>query len=182
MDIKVWVGCLAHYNNGDLIGAWMDAEDAPTWVCPQRNPDDIYINCEETWVMDHEIPGVSGEMDPMTAGKWAEVFAEIDEDQADAFRAYLSQSDETNPSDELVEAFRASYRGEWDSERAFALNYFEEMHGTTVDEYMPDHYSGYGHKVKRIPEVFTDHFDWDSYARELFSDFSMVNGHVFSDH
>jgi hypothetical protein len=33
---RVWVGCLACYNAGDLIGAWVDAIDGPEYVPPEH--------------------------------------------------------------------------------------------------------------------------------------------------
>lgn len=180
MNIRVWVGCLAHYNNGDLIGEWVDGSEAPNWVCPERDPSNIYIACEETWIFDHEIPSARGEMDPMTAGVWAEAFAEVDDDQAGAFRAFMSWADEEDPH-KMVARFHESYRGEWDSERDYAMHAFEELYGGIADEEIEVGYSG--RKVKRVPEIFTEYFDWNHYAREMFQHYGyhFVGGHVFED-
>lgn len=180
MDIRVWVGCLAHYNSGELIGEWVDGAAAPGWRCPKYNPNDIYVTCEETWIFDHEIPGVRGEMDPNTAAEWAEALAEVDDDQTQAWRAFMGWADTEEPA-KMVTRFRESYRGEWDSERAYAMHVFEEFYGEMVDEEMEISYSG--RKVKRIPEIFTQYFDWDSYADEMFQHYGyhFEGGHVFED-
>lgn len=181
MEVRVWVGCLAHYNNAILSGAWVEASKAGEWTCPLADPDDIYANCEETWVMDQEIPGVDGEMDPMTAVKWAEVFAELDDDQAEAFAAFLAHADHPAPSDDLHDRFQSCYRGEWGSERDYAMNHFEEMYGHYADEEIETGRCGI--KEKRVPEVFTQYFDWDHYAHELFRHhgYTYDKGHVFEE-
>lgn len=44
---RVWVGCLACYNGGALVGAWVDAVDAPEYV-PPRHRSDVCLSCGET--------------------------------------------------------------------------------------------------------------------------------------
>jgi antirestriction protein len=130
MDLQVWVGCLAHYNNGDLIGEWVDASDAPAWVCPKKNPNDIYINCEETWIRDHEIPWVRGEMDPVTAGKWAEAVAWVEEHQVEAFTAWLQHVvDGDIDLDEVTEDnFMDAYQGQYEKPEDHAYELVEEAY------------------------------------------------------
>lgn len=182
-SVQVWVGCMAHYNNGDLIGQWVDATDAPDWKCPRYNPNDVYINCEETWIYDHEIPGVKGEMSPTTAGQWGEAFADLDDDAVDAFAAYLkhAETDDDPSAENLIGKFKEAFRGAWDSERDFAMQEFEEMYGDVVDEMIDTHH--YGRPYRRVPEVFTEHFDWDSYTESIFQhgDYTLVDGYVFMD-
>ena len=93
---RVWVGCLACYNEGRLVGEWFDAEDCPqdedefNEAVPghkkirQLNPH------EELWVFDHENSPVSGEYSPMAARQYAEWLEDLDDDQREAFDAYLS--------------------------------------------------------------------------------------------
>lgn len=164
MDVRVWVGCLAHYNNGELIGDWVSAVDAPDWVCPKRNPADIYINCEETWCMDQEIPGVEGELSPVTAREWGEVFAQLSEEDVEPFGVWVSYHGyQRSPSVLSLEHFRESYQGKFDSERDFAYHFAEEC--LEMDSW---------------PKVAQDYFDYDAYARDLFmGDFYFDHGHVF---
>jgi antirestriction protein len=185
MNVRVWVGCLAHYNNGDLIGEWVDATDAGDWVCPKRNPDDIYINCEEYWVMDHEIPGVNGEMDPVTAVKWGELFADVDDDKADGFTAWVKWRGFTSPGEIDPAHFEDEYRGAWDSEKDYAMETAGELlhdqalalaKSLDTGRYSP------GHGLTELIEELIRYFDWDQYARELFMQgHHFEDGHVFSD-
>lgn len=160
MDVRVWVGCLAHYNNGDLIGEWVDAADADDWVCPRANPDDVYINCEEYWVMDHEVPGVSGEMSPSDAGLWADVFSRVEEYEEDAFVAWLKLEGRDVRSIN-VDEFRGAYAGEHDSDEAFA----QDM----ADEFVESETRGWPFNC----------IDWERAARELMMDYSESDGHYF---
>lgn len=160
MKAQVWVGCLAHYNNGELIGDWVDAVDAPDWVCPKANPNDIYTTCEETWCLDHEIPGLSGECSPMEAKAWGELLAQVEDHEEDAFCSWLSL-DKRDPHTDTIEDFRDAYEGQWDSPRAHAENYIDEVGGFSD---------------KELPAYFMLEFDdvaWDQ-------DFTYgPGGHVF---
>lgn len=60
---SVWIGCLACYNGGRLVGDWHDAEDAG-----EVTPEDLHGNPtarDEMWVFDLEgFPSSTGEMSP----------------------------------------------------------------------------------------------------------------------
>lgn len=76
---RVWVGCLACYNGGMLIGAWYDvatdnvADLTPMHVHVAAQNDRLeptdWAGHEELWVMDHEDWHglISGECSPMEA-------------------------------------------------------------------------------------------------------------------
>lgn len=165
MDVRVWVGCLAHYNDGELIGDWVNATDASDWQCPRKNPDDIYTNCEETWCFDHEIPGVEGELAPGTAAEWGARFAELSDDEAEPYGIWLDIAGHIFPDNATVEAFRDVYMGSHDSEKDFAYHLLEDS----------GMFDGW-------PEAAKTYFDWDSYARDLFIDgYTFDKGHVFAD-
>lgn len=63
---RVWIGCLACYNAGSLVGKWYDAENAG-----EVTPGDLHghpSSHEELWVFDLEgFPRAAGEMSPLTA-------------------------------------------------------------------------------------------------------------------
>lgn len=80
---RVWVGCLACYNSGALVGEWVDAVDAAEFVPCQRT------GHEEWWCLDTDNMPVDGEMSPADATRYAEAAAEIDAPMA-AVRAYVA--------------------------------------------------------------------------------------------
>lgn len=77
---RAWIGCLACYNEGRLIGDWYDAITAD-----QITTYDIHgahsraDSHDELWVMDHENIPVKGEMSPADAAAWGRCLAEVDQ-------------------------------------------------------------------------------------------------------
>ena len=127
-QLKVWVGCLACYNEGKLVGRWIDAIEAG-----EKSPEDIHgmsTNHEELWCFDiDDATGLflTGEMSPMEAQRIAEGAQRLEEEfiDAKALSAFLANEHRTLADclDDDVERFQDSYRGEWDSESDFAENY-----------------------------------------------------------
>lgn len=72
---RVWIGCLACYNAGRLVGDWYDAEDAGEVI-----PEDLHghpTSHEELWVFDLEgFPRETGEISPTAVVSWGELFEE----------------------------------------------------------------------------------------------------------
>lgn len=138
---RVWVGCLACYNGGLLMGEWFDATDAPDDTASfneamRAKPREgmprpygaHYVEAhEEFWVFDHEgFEGfLRGECSPCTAREIAECIERIDEGRMPAFRAFCSNEGETpgpDNIDDLVERFEDSFCGYFDSERDYAYD------------------------------------------------------------
>jgi antirestriction protein len=144
IEMQVWVGCLACYNAGNLNGKWLDAADATDWKC--SNP-----THEEFWVFDLENMPVREEMSPSTAQAWAELVEDIDsDDEYEAFRAWLENDHKSDPGDVDLSSFRDAYFGTWESERAYAENYADEIIGVDDDPAWP-----------------FNHVDWDSATDDL---------------
>lgn len=100
---KVWVGCLACYNDGRLVGEWFDAVDAPQdmeafdaalEIAPGHRLIDGH---EELWCLDTENSPVGGEMSPMDAQAYAGLIEDL-EIPLGALKAWLS-----NQHEELTE-------------------------------------------------------------------------------
>jgi antirestriction protein len=181
MDLSVWVGCMAHYNNGELIGAWIDAKDAGEWVCPKQDPNNVYINCEETWCYDHEILWIDGELSPMEAVAWAEIAGEVEDHEVDAFTAWVKEYfGKASAGDVKVSAFRDECRGAYDSMRDFAMEWAGETLLGDLGVIAREHDKVYrGHSVKVVEQI-SMYFDYDKYARDLFvTGFDYVDGFVF---
>lgn len=115
---KVWVGCLACYNEGRLVGEWFDAIDAPQdmedWgeAMPATAPvgkhsAHVKYGHEELWCFDIENSPVSGEMSPMDAQIYAGLIEDL-EIPLDALKAWLSNQHE-ELTEESVEAATEQY-------------------------------------------------------------------------
>lgn len=124
---RIYVACLAAYNNGRLHGAWIDADQDADDLAQQirailaRSPEP---HAEEWAIHDYEGFG------PLRLSEWesvervAAIAAGIAE-HGEAFAAWLSNDSSRDPGD--ADSFTDSYRGEWDSMRAYADNLADEL-------------------------------------------------------
>lgn len=127
-QLKVWVGCLACYNEGELVGRWVDAIEAG-----DASPEDIHkmpTDHEELWCFDiDDTTGLflTGEMSPGEAQRIAEGAEGLKDVGIDAkaLSAFLANEHRTLATcdDDDLDRFQDSYQGEWDTERDFAENY-----------------------------------------------------------
>lgn len=126
---KVWVGCLACYNDGRLVGEWFDASEAPEdmeafddalEIAPGHHQIDGH---EELWCFDTENSPVSGEFSPMDAVRYAELIEDLSI-PIDALVAYLENQHEAL-TEESVEAAAEAYIGDSDTDMA---GYFAEIY------------------------------------------------------
>jgi hypothetical protein len=139
MDVRVWVGCIACYNDGELVGQWLDAHEAVDWSCPN------HADHEEFWCYDQEIPGVDGEISPQEAYEWAERFDLIPDDMADMMTVVCRELNMPNgPQDFDPRSILDNYVGHYDSpiDHAWELNdEWAGRYGDKHPEFMRVHYS-----------------------------------------
>lgn len=148
---RVWIGCLACYNGGGLVGNWVAARDA-AGVTPERLHGRPTAH-EELWCFDTENLPLSRELSPAEAAEWGALLAEVDEWQHDALAAwvrsgdYVAQGHSDLPS---LPDFEERYAGEWDSFDDYAAGLFDEL--------------GY---ASEVPEQLTPYFDLRAWSRDL---------------
>lgn len=124
---RVWVGCLACYNAGRLVGDWFEGTEAGDVVAADLTSlayedDDEraeHLTHEELWVFDHEGYGglLSGECSPAEAQRLAELLEALDDHERAPFVVWVS--DGCGDADD-VERFQDAYRGEWDTFEQYA--------------------------------------------------------------
>ncbi len=123
---RIYVACLAAYNNGILHGEWIDAD---------QSADELHAAVQqmlaaspepgaEEWAI-HDYEGF-GEL---RLSEWesferVSAIAEGIAAHGAAFAAWLSYADSRDLSD--VSAFEDAYLGEWESLRAYAEDYAEQ--------------------------------------------------------
>jgi antirestriction protein len=122
---RIYVACLAAYNNGRLHGEWIDAdqtadelhEAACAMLAASPEP-----GAEEWAIHDYEGFGSLhlGEYEPLE--RVTNIAAGIAE-HGEAFTAWLSYDCDRDPAD--LSAFEDAYYGEWCSLRAYAEDYAE---------------------------------------------------------
>ena len=178
---RAWVGCLGCYNNGDLVGEWIDGAECADLVgvglaiiasdedghrgelCPRCGSD-------EFWVMDHEgLPTavLSGECSPIHFAELAEAWEAVESPEMVA--AYLGDRGETVTAEnlaKLIEQAEEAYTG-----YATVIEYAEEL----VED------SG---ARKKLPEFLRYYIDVSAFARDLVlgGEVSECDGYVFRNY
>lgn len=167
---SVWIGCLACYNEGCLVGEWYPAEDAA-----EVTSEDLHgrpTSHEELWVFDLEgFPRGTGEMSPSATTPWGELFDEVGETLWPALLAWVEIGCYIVDADDLpsVSDFEDAYQGEWDSFDDYAAQLAEDI-GLTDD----------------WPEEAQRYFDWEAWTRDLKFDYAVADAldggvYVFRD-
>jgi antirestriction protein len=122
---RIYVACLAAYNNGLLHGGWIDADqsaDELLEAVARMLASSPQPGAEEWAIHDYEGFGSLrlSEYEPLE--RVATIAAGIAR-HGDAFSAWLSYDESQDATD--MQSFEDAYRGEWDSLRAYAEDYAE---------------------------------------------------------
>lgn len=148
---RVWVGCLACYNEGRLVGEWFDAADAPQdmddFVERVKHP--RATTHEELWCFDTENSPVDGEMSPMDAAKYAEMIENLDIPLG-ALTAWLDNHHE-KLSEDAIEQATDAYVG--DSEDALDECYEGVYPEADLPEWARSSYSEIIADIKRNDRI-----------------------------
>ena len=148
----VWVGRLACYNEGNLLGQWFPAERAG-----EVTPEDLHGSPtahEELWCLDHEgFPAHTGEMPPLAAA-WGGLFDEVGEAQWLALLAWVENGAYVVGSDGLpdLSSFEDRYRGCWDSFGDYLAEQIDEMQWSWPDEAAYERDARFDYEVIDAPE------------------------------
>ncbi len=165
---RIYVACLAAYNNGILHGAWIDADQDTEEIWEQINAmlTASPIPGAEEWAI-HDYEGFWGlHLSESEDIAHVHELAEAIEEHGEAFALYADLVGENYAT---PESFQDSYHGEWNSEEDFAYDWWEQ--------------AGY---LEQIPEELRVYIDFERVAHDLFIDGFMSardsshNLHVFS--
>lgn len=144
---RIYVACLAAYNNGKLHGEWIDCDQEADEI--QEEIDAMIEQspeCDaEEWAI-HDYEGFQGLKisEHMSLEKVAELAALIIEHGA-AYAAYIDHIGEEYAT---IEDFQDKYQGEFESEKDFAQQHFSESN--------------------EIPESLQNYIDWEKVTTDLF--------------
>lgn len=153
---KIYVACLAAYNNGILHGQWIEAnqeaEDIQTEIKEMLAKSPI-TNAEEWAIHDYEGFGSLRLSESEDIAQVAETAALIEEHG----QAWCAYADHVGMDYATKEGFEEEYQGKWDSEEDFAEHIAEE--------------------TMEIPEHLQCYIDYEKLARDLFiNDYFSVEG------
>jgi antirestriction protein len=137
---RVYVACLAAYNNGRLHGTWIDAnqsadelrEDVQRMLAASPEP-----GAEEWAIHDYEGFGELRLSEWESFERVSAIAAGIAE-HGDAFSAWLSYDESQDVTD--MQAFEDAYRGEWGSLRAYAEDFADDIGLYDAAEKSGSHY------------------------------------------
>jgi antirestriction protein len=160
---RIYVACLAAYNNGQLHGEWIDANQDATDIYNQiktmlaKSPEPF----AEEWAV-HDYEGFGG----IDLSEWPDIervaaLAKLIAEHGDAFAVWYQYQDGYDfEVTKLEEKFLEQWQGAFESETAFACQFLEDIG-----------------QLAEIPAWAQNYFDYESYARDLRlnGDFSFIN-------
>lgn len=152
---RIYVACLASYNRGTLHGEWIDATDTDeiNESIQEMLENSPSPGAEEWAIHDFDNFGNLRLSEHEDIDRVAEIGALIEEHGA----AFAAHADNVGIDHATEENFQDAYCGEWDSEKAYAENLFDELYAHDL----PDHIAPY--------------IDYEAFARDLFiGDYSSV--------
>ena len=159
---KIYVACLAAYNNGKLHGKWIDADQEPDAIHEEiqemlkSSPEPM----AEEWAI-HDYEGFEG----LSISEYESIedvarFAQLIEEHGEAFSAYAGHIGTDYATEE---GFQEAYQGKWDSEEAYGENLMDE--------------------TMEIPEHLQFYIDYEKFARDLFiNDYFSVDSDDYKVH
>lgn len=185
--MRIYVACLASYNNGTLHGRWIGLEflsidearaeiaamlrESPFPNVTVEHPDtgEEVPSAEEWAIHDHEgFPYEVGEYDSL--GELYNYVEAANAADADGTREALDAliGDGETPDNAAAIIHDGDYHGQWDSVEDYAEEYVESCG-----------------LLDSMPENLRRYFDMEAFARDLKYDLRVVNGanctvHIFS--
>jgi antirestriction protein len=159
---KIYVACLAAYNNGKLHGVWIDATQDADAIHEEiqamlKNSPEPFA---EEWAI-HDYEGFEG----LKLSEYESIddvirYAHLIKEYGQAYAAYANDIGSDYASEE---AFQEAYQGEWESEEDFAREIAQECF--------------------EIPENIEMYFDYQAFARDLFiSDYYSIQDDEYKIH
>lgn len=167
----IYVGTYGAYAAGSLRGAWISLEACADYEEFMQVCRWIHRFEADPEYMFQDYMGFPGQF--YREGSFSEQdfdnareFAELDEDEQEAFEAFLEcKYGSYADSDSLFSDFRDAYCGKFDSKEDYAEQLVEDC--------------GY---LDEMPSYLREYFDFEAYARDIFMDsFTFWNGYVFRD-
>lgn len=167
--VRIYVACLAAYNNAKLHGAWIDVngkdenelmEEINQRVLktsPEPDAEEWAIHDDECSF--YEIGEWEGLETIAKLGELAESYHDND-----AIKTFLRMGIVDITEDdviEILEKFEEAYRGRFDSEKDIAYDYVDNG------------------CLGEIPEALNGYIDYEAIAYDLLMDMTYENGHLF---
>ncbi len=162
-----WVGCLGCYNNGELVGEWLDVEGVRDLDSTGLTEGGRCVRCgaEEFDVMDVEgIRHPGGHyFSPASFVETVDAFADIPDHIPHA--AVVAWLDNQHGDLDALANIEDRYQGHWDTFRDYSDERAEEMFGSELASGSP----------------LARYFDWGAYADDIRHDYTVFNASDYGD-
>ena len=153
---QVWIGCLNCYNNGRLVGKWIDANDAEDiYAHDLHTEEDPFENCEELWCFDTSEMPVNKEMSLSDAKMWADQLSDVDDNLHEEYYAWVEWSGCTVEG-ATNDNFEKHYIGTYQDVEDFAYAMAEDQ-------------------LYSAPEIAKTYFDYDAFANDLKIEYTILD-------
>jgi antirestriction protein len=195
---RVWIGCLASYNAGRLIGEWTDATDTDELESAQKRVAAEAVKAakaageypvyfgdpEEFMIADYDgfpssvVTHLGEYPDYEDVVKFATL---IEERGFDLVDAAASAIDDVSELDE--DWIDTHYRGEWEDDESFAFSVIMETGWSGVPaQVWTSSFASDDARINVFDEL-SSYLDMESIASEMFrhGNYTSVGGHVFED-
>lgn len=159
----VYVGTYHKYNCGSIFGKWFDLTEFDSKEDFIEACHELHTNEDDPELMFQDWEGIPSQFASESSVDWdfIQAYRRAQEEGRDA--AFIAWAEYTGECD--YDAFDDAYRGEAQSEEDYAYEY--------VTEYA---------LLSAIPDDLRCYFDYEAYARDLFSGgLVFVDGYVFSN-
>ncbi|EMG7889769.1 antirestriction protein ArdA [Enterobacter hormaechei] len=159
----VYVGTYHKYNCGSIFGKWFDLTEFDLKEDFIEACHELHANEDDPELMFQDWEGIPSQFASESSVEWdfIQAYRRAQEEGRDA--PFIAWAEYTGECD--YDAFDDAYRGEAQSEEDYAYEYVNE-HAL----------------LSAIPDDLRCYFDYEAYARDLFSGgLVFVNGYVFSN-
>jgi Antirestriction protein len=159
----VYVGTYHKYNCGSIFGKWFDLTEFDSKEDFIGACHELHANEHDPELMFQDWEGIPSQFVSESSVEWAFVEGYRRAEEEGRAAAFFAWADCTGDSD--YDAFDDAYRGEAASEEDYAYEFVQDT-GLICD----------------VPESLRMYFDYDAYARDLFSSgLVFVDGYVFQN-
>lgn len=168
-EARVYVGTYRKYNEGSIEGEWLDLAD-------YSDKHEFYEACRQLHADEDDPEFMFQDWEEIPEGMIGECWIndnifeliqsdDLSDDETEAFMAWASWTGEDLASMDVsnaIERFRDQYCGEYDSEKAFAMEIASD-------------------EIDNNDSWIARYFDYDAFARDLFiCDYTYWDGYVFN--
>ncbi|MBO1631763.1 antirestriction protein ArdA [Yersinia pseudotuberculosis] len=158
----VYVGTYHKYNGGSIAGQWLDLTDFDSEADFYAACGEIHDDESQPEFMFQDWERIPSKHVSETNVNWAFIEAFIQAEAEGQIDAFVAWAEYTGKCD--YDGFQGDYRGAAASEEDYAREFVDDC-GLLSD----------------VPEYIHNYFDFEAYARDLFSgELTFVDGYVFS--